>query len=366
MWHALEFAFGTLIVASVLWDGFATIILPRTVAPLRRLSGRFQRWSWWIWSASARRITSSELRLSFLSVYGPLSVMLLLVLWGTLLIVAFAFIYQGLGPRFQSQAGKIDLSTLLYMSGSTFLTLGLGDVTSDDPIGRLFIFLEAGVGYTFLAMIITYMPLLHQAYGVREVGNVLIQARAGRPPGGISLLRRYTGSDYGEILRSNLREGERWIADVLQSHQSHPTLCFYRSQHWGESWLVSLTTILDSSALLISGGEGLAATQARLTYRMGLRLLKDLTYALGIQADLELQGRLTEANLPAIIAAAEASGLPLSFGSGANLELLRLVRRFDVYLIPLAAWLVISLPPWIPPERAGRDQDRDELEDGGD
>jgi hypothetical protein len=235
MWHALEFGSGILIVVGVLWDGFATIILPRTVAPLRRLSGRFQQWSWWIWSACARRITSSGLRLSFLSVYGPLYVMLLLVVWGALLIVAFAMIYLGLGPRFQSQAGTINWSTLLYMSGSTFLTLGLGDVTSDDPIGRGFILVEAGVGYTFLAMIITYMPLLHQAYGEREVGNVLIQARAGRPPGGISLLRRYTGSDYAQILRSNLREGERWIAEVLQSHQSHPTLCFYRAQHSGES-----------------------------------------------------------------------------------------------------------------------------------
>jgi hypothetical protein len=124
-------------------------------------------------------------------------------------------------------------------------------------------------------------------------------------------------------------------------------------------------TILDSSALLIAGGDGLAATQARLTYRMGLRLLKDLTHALGIQVDLELQGRMTEANLPAIIAAAEASGFPLTFGPGANLELLRLVRRFDVYLIPLAQWLVISLPPWISLERAGQDQDHDKLEDGG-
>jgi Ion channel len=362
---AYEVAFGLLIVLGVLWDGFATIVLPRTVAPLRRLSGRFNRASWRFWSTLACRISSRELRLNFLSVYGPLSVMLLLTFWAVLLIVGFALIYQGLGPRFQVVNGTIGFGTLLYMSGSTFLTLGLGDVTSSDPVGRMFVLFEAGTGYIFLAMIITYMPLLDQAYGTREVGSVLIHARAGRPPGAIQLLRRYSGTDRAEILRSNLREGERWIAEILQSHLSHPTLSFYRAQHWGESWLVSLMTLLDSSALLIAGSEGLVSAQARLTYRMGLRLLKDLTHALGIKVDPSSPGRVHEETLPALMAAAEASGLALSFGPGGSEELLRLIRRYDAHLVALASWLVIPLPPWIPPGLATHELDGLDDLDGG-
>ena len=37
---------GVLIWIGILWDAFATIVLPRTVAPMRRLSGRFYKWSW--------------------------------------------------------------------------------------------------------------------------------------------------------------------------------------------------------------------------------------------------------------------------------------------------------------------------------
>ena len=125
--------------------------------------------------------------------------------------------------------------------------------------------LETGTGYIFLALIITYMPVLDQAYGAREVGNLLIHARAGHPPGAIKLLRRYSGTDLSEILRVNLREAERWMAETLQSHLSHPVLAFYRAHRWGQSWLVSLTTLLDSSALLIASGDGLLAAQARLT-----------------------------------------------------------------------------------------------------
>ena len=53
------------------------------------------------------------------------------------------------------------------------------------------------------------------------------------------------------------------MAEILQSHLSHPVLTFYRAQHWGQSWLVSLTTILDSCALLIASGEGLVRRRRR-------------------------------------------------------------------------------------------------------
>ena len=312
----LEFAVGLLIWCGVLWDGFATIILPRTVAPMRRVSGRFYWWSWLLWAAVGRRIRQPELRLSFLAVYGPLSVVLLLVLWAVLMIVAFALIYQGLGSRFQAAAGSVGFGTLLYMSASTFLTLGLGDVTSPDTIARLFILLEAGSGYIFLALIITYMPVLEQAYGAREVGNMLIHSRAGRPPSAIKLLHRYSGTDRSEILRGNLREAERWMAEILQSHLSHPVLAFYRAHYWGRSWLVSLTTILDSSALLIATGDGQVVVQARITYRMGLSLIKDLTDALSITVDPKCRIRLTEADLPNSPRGLEGFGAHFDPGAG--------------------------------------------------
>ena len=167
----LELVAGLLIWCGVLWDGFATIILPRTVDPMKRVSGRFYKSSWGVWAAAGRRIARREQRLSFLSIFGPLSVLILLVVWAGLMILAFTLIYHGLGPRFQSPSGSVGFGTLLYMSASTFLTLGLGDVTSSDPLARLFVQLEAGSGYMFLAMIITYMPVLEQSYGALRSGT---------------------------------------------------------------------------------------------------------------------------------------------------------------------------------------------------
>jgi hypothetical protein len=341
-------AVGSLLWCGVLWDGFATIVLPRTVAPMRRVSGRFYHWSWQLWAVMGRRIRQKGLRLSFLAVYGPLSVLVLLMVWAGLIIFAFTLIYEGLAPRFQASGGSVGFGTLLYMSASTFLTLGLGDVTSSDPLARLFVQLEAASGYVFLALMITYMPVLDQAYGSREVGNLLIHSRSGHPPSGVKLLRRYRGSDYSEVLRGNLREAERWMAEILQSHLSHPVLSFYRAQRWGESWLSSLATMLDACSLLIVGGNGLPAAQARITYRVGLRLLKDLTDALSLTLDPVCGHRLTAADLAALRSDLEAVVPTFTLGPEASDQLLRMVHRYDPYLVALSEWLVITLPSWNP------------------
>ena len=349
MTSSLSLALGLLIWVGVLWDGFATIVLPRTVVPMKRLSGRFYRLSWLFWSLLARRIRTDERRLAFLAIFGPLSVMLLLVIWAGLAVIAFALIYQGSGARFLEKGSPVGFGTLLYMSGSTFLTLGLGDVISTDPLGRMFMIFEAATGFVFLGLIITYMPLLDQAYAAREVGGLLLQSRAGKPPNPVRLLRRYAGTDRSEILRSNLRETEHWMAATLQSHLSHPVLCFYRAQHYGQSWLVSLTIVLDTCSLLIVGGEGPVREQARLTYRMGLLLLADLASALELAMPTRVDSRLNEADLPALRAALSSDGIALRLGPAEGTELLRINYRYDAYLHAMSRWLMITLPPWIPP-----------------
>ena len=177
---------------------------------------------------------------------------------------------------------------------------------------------------------------------------MLIHSRTGHPPSAIKFLHRYSGSEHSEILRGNLREAERWMAATLQSHLSHPVLAFYRAQHWGQSWLVSVTTVLDTCALLIASGDGgPPAEQARITYRMGTRLLKDLTEALSLTVDRRCHLRLTTDDLPTLLTTLKGSDLSLSLRPAAAIQLVRLVRRYDVHLAALSHFLVIPLPVWI-------------------
>jgi hypothetical protein len=119
--------------------------------------------------------------------------------------------------------------------------------------------------------------------------------------------------------------------------------------------------ILDGCALLIAGGDESATVQARLTYRMGMRLVKDLTTALGIPVDTACRLRLTEADVPALVTAVEAAGLNLQLSPPAARELLRLVRSYDVYVIALSTWLLIPLPAWLPQTDEDEKQATEEL-----
>ena len=49
----------------------------------------------------------------------------------------------------------------------------------------------------------------------------LLDARAGSPPSAAELLRRHAGADFTGALAQFFREGERWSAELLESHLSY-------------------------------------------------------------------------------------------------------------------------------------------------
>src|ERR1700741_5124103 len=144
----------------------------------------------------------------------------------------------------------------MYVSGTNFLTLGLGDVTPHAMVARILSTCEAGTGFGFLAIIMGYFPVLYAAFSRREVSISLLDARAGSPPKASELMRRHAQPDAAEALSILLTEWERWSAELLESHISFPLLCYFRSQHTNQSWISALTAILDTSALLIAGVRG--------------------------------------------------------------------------------------------------------------
>src|SRR5262249_39624477 len=123
------------------------------------------------------------------------------------------------------------LGAYLYFSGTTFFTLGYGDVLPTSPLGRGLGVLEAGLGFGFLAVVISYLPVVYQACSRREITISLLDARAGSPPTAGELLRRLGAARELAAAGPLLAEWERWAAELLESHLSYPVLRYYRSQH---------------------------------------------------------------------------------------------------------------------------------------
>ena len=100
---SLSLTFGFLLWAIVMWDGFSTIVLPRTVAPMKRLSGRFYKRSWYFWVADRPEDPLERAtRWSFpRRLRPPLGDAAACHLGEPGDPSRFALIYQGLGARFE-------------------------------------------------------------------------------------------------------------------------------------------------------------------------------------------------------------------------------------------------------------------------
>src|ERR1700681_3772383 len=117
---------GIVLIVVVLWDVFETIVLPRRVTRRFRLTRAFYRLIWLPWSAIARGLKKNKQRETFLSVFGPLSLLALLVLWAAFLVFGFASLQWAFGSHLINE--RADFFSDLYYSGTTFFTLGLGDI----------------------------------------------------------------------------------------------------------------------------------------------------------------------------------------------------------------------------------------------
>ena len=348
----IAIAAGVILILIVLWDAFETIVLPRRASFRFRLTRLFYRSTWPPFAAVGRRIRAGNSRENFLSVFGPLSLLFLLAAWALSLIVGFALLQAGMGSHLASTAGISGFGADLYMSGTNFFTLGLGDVTPTSTAARVLTTVEAGMGFGFLALVIGYLPVLSQAFSRRESSIALLDARAGSPPTAAELLRRHTADGEKEALGALLNGWERWSAEVLESHISFPVLAFYRSQHDNQSWVAALTTILDTCALVITGIEATPLPAARLTFAMARHALADLTSVLGLKPLSGGPDRLPEAELARLRRALADNGVLLREGAEADERLRHLRRLYEPYAQALSNRLLMRLPPWVPPQGA--------------
>jgi hypothetical protein len=278
MW--LTMGIGLALIAVVLVDAFETLVLPRRVDRTYRLTILFYALTWAIWSAVAGRVPRTRLREALLAGYGPASLLLLLVVWAIGLIVGFALLQWALGPSLSAAVSHDpveDAALALYFSGSTFFTLGYGDITPTSAPARVLAVVEAGVGFGFLALVISYLPSLYGPLTARERAIALFDARAGSPPSAAEVLRRHAGPAATERLHDLLVDWERWAAALLESHLAYPVLAYFRSQHENQSWVATLTVILDTCAILIADEESPLSIQARLTFATARHAAVDLS-----------------------------------------------------------------------------------------
>ena len=338
---------GIVLIFLVIQDCFESIVLPRRVSRRFRLSRMFYSSTWVLWSSIARKMRPGNRREFYLSYYGPASLIFMLVAWALVLVLSFALIEWGLSSPLNVPEKDVTFGTYLYMSGTTFITLGLGDVTPMSGLARFLVFAEAALGFGLLALIIGYIPVIYQSFSRREINISLLDARAGSPSSANELLRRsYRDRKIDELVQF-MREWERWCAELLESHLSYPVLTYYRSQHERQSWLAALTTILDTCALLIVGFEDISAPTIRYTFAIARHAAVDLAQVYGTPPMNPKLSRLSHDDFARMRDSLAEVGLVLRQGEDAEQRLYDIRRMYEPFVNSIAEHLLLNLPSWI-------------------
>lgn len=333
---------GLLLILFILVEAFETILLPRVVTRGYRLTRLFFLVTWRPWRALACRISARNRREDFLSLFGPLSMLMLLILWAACLILGFGAVLWGVQSPLPRQ--HHNWVSQIYLSGTTFFTLGLGDIEPIGPVAKIVVVAEAGFGFGFLAVVIGYLPVLYQSFSAREAFVLMLESRAGAPPSAMGLLRRL--SRQPERFEKFLEDAERWLAQLLEGQLSYPVLSLYRSQHDQESWLGAIGVVLDCCALARVGLKDVPALQAELTFRMALNTLREVNRTLHRKPQDTHTERLAPEEFHELAHELTGLGIPFTQGVEAEAELARFRRMYEPYLWSVSDYLLIPVPAW--------------------
>jgi len=274
-WIALPL--GIVLLVWTLVDVFRTLVTPRAARGRFRLSRMLFQPMWRPWRWVGLRTKTVQARERVLAAAAPFFFFVLLVGWVSIALLGYALILWS--PAFVNGigAGGTSFGNALYTSGTALFTLGFGGGVATGWT-RAIAVAGGATGLGLFAVVIAYLPVLYQAFNRREVGVLLLDARAGSPPSGPELLHRMGSAGVASSLPQLFAEWERWVADVLESHMSYPILALFRSPHDYTSWVTSLGSVLDAATLILTSVDDESDERAKLLYGTGVHAVEDLFY----------------------------------------------------------------------------------------
>src|ERR1700720_2768582 len=90
---------GLILIFLMLAEGFEAMVWPRRVTRPYRFTRFFYRFSWQGWVAGSRWIPVGKKRETYLSLFGPLSLLSIFALWVSGLIFGFGIFHWSIGTR---------------------------------------------------------------------------------------------------------------------------------------------------------------------------------------------------------------------------------------------------------------------------
>jgi hypothetical protein len=315
-----------------------TFVVPRAV-PVALSRAVFVVF-WRVFTVGTRRLddVAMDRRLAF---FAPTALLALPTVWLTTMLTSFAATYWAI-----DQEGVWDA---IETSGSSLLTLGFRHPGSRWTTALSF--LEAGVGLALLALLITYLPTIYDAFTRREAFVSLLEGRAGSPPSAVDLLLR--SQRIGLLSRADelFERAELWFSDIEESHTSIGSVVFFRSPQPAHSWVTTAGTVLDAAALTLAALDREDDPHAALCIRSGYLCLRRIADFFDIEHDPDPPAdgaiSITRAEFDEALAQLAAEGTPLEADRDqAWRDFVGWRVNYDTVLLQLAHLTAAPPAPW--------------------
>jgi hypothetical protein len=206
---------GVALVAAVATDAVSTLVTTQRRSSRLWPTYVFYRRTWRAWRALGGRIASERGRERFLAVYGPLSLLGLLVVWVLLLLAGWGLVWWVLRSQVQGVGSYLDA---VYFAGVGFFTVGFGDVVPVGGLARLLALAQAFMGLVTIALVIGYLPTLFGAYSRREVQLLTLDDLSDERTTSTGLIESWYAGGGLDGLAAAFADWERWCAEVFDSH----------------------------------------------------------------------------------------------------------------------------------------------------
>lgn len=349
MIHLLVGLLGGALVLLMAMEIFVAFLLPRRVKRDPRIVRSVFNYTWRPWRRLARMLPQQAAD-TMLGIYGPLGLLLNLVLWVAGLMLGYACL-QWAGGSHLAIGHRVNFGNDLYFSAATMTTDGPASLAPQSTFARAIQVIDAGSGLAVLAIVIGYLPSLYQAFSRREATVSQLDARAGSPPSAGRLVIRSTQRDGWPALNRYLSSWETWVAELMETHLAYPVLAYFRSQHVNQNWLSAICTLLDTCAFTIAAAPEGTVDAARFTYAIARHAVVDLSYSFHVEPLEPAVDRLPLEDLQEMLRQLHEVGVE----PGADFEtikarLQRMRASYEPYINALGERLDLGLPQWLAPE----------------
>jgi hypothetical protein len=283
--HVLWFVAGAAVLGVTLADAVGTLVTTRNRSGRFWPTVWFYHHSWSAWRQLGLRMRDDDRRERALTAYGPVSLLVLLMIWVALEIVGWSFVWYGMRDSFNAIHSHLDA---LYFSGVNFFTVGFGDIVAVHGGARVLVMFAAFTGVTTMALVVGYLPTLYGAYSERERQLLLLDDLSGTETTAVGLIEAYRSGQDLSRLAALFDEWERWAADVMETHTSYRMLLLFRSRRTGQSWLTALAVLAETSATVLACLPDAPLRAALRYYRRSTELLGGLTRSTHVQVKQSL------------------------------------------------------------------------------